>query len=114
MDTSDIWLALSKCANYLGSSLTGPIFTVFIGVWFYTRHYLSLLILYSCATEMRTVGLWELDWDKQHYKSGIAQTIALILLGTIQLLNCYWSFLILKIAYRFVFLKEAKDERSDE
>lgn len=114
MDTSDIWLALSKNLNYIDSSLTGPVFALFISIWFYTRHYLSLIILWSVLTEFRTVGPWELDWDNEHYKCWISQYVCFGLLGAIQLLNAYWFVLILRIAYRFVMEDVAKDERSDD
>lgn len=114
MDTSDIWLAFSKNLNYIDSPLTGPVFALFVGIWAYTRHYLSLIILYSVATEFRTVGSWELNWDTGHYKCWISQYVCFGLLAAIQILNLYWFFLILRIAYRFVVEKEIKDERSDE
>ncbi|CCG81658.1 Sphingosine N-acyltransferase lac1 [Taphrina deformans PYCC 5710] len=114
MDSSDIWLALSKNLNYVDSSLTGPVFAAFIVIWFYTRHYLSLIILWSVATEFRTVGPWYLDWDTEHYKCWISQYVCFALLAAIQLLNAYWSFLILRIAYRFVVEDVAKDDRSDD
>lgn len=114
MDSSDIWLAFSKNLNYIDSPLTGPVFALFIGIWFYTRHYLSLIILYSVLTEFRTVGPWRLDWKNEYYKCWISQYVTFGLLGAIQLLNLYWFFLILRIAYRFAVSKQAKDERSDD
>lgn len=114
MDTSDIWLALSKNLNYIDSPLTGPVFALFIGIWFYTRHYLSLIILYSVLTEFKTVGPWILIWNEGYYKCWISQYVCFGLLAAIQVLNLYWFFLILRIAVRFVVQKEAKDERSDD
>jgi acyl-CoA-dependent ceramide synthase len=114
MDTSDIFLALSKNLNYIDSFLTAPVFATFIGVWFYTRLYLSSIILWSVLTEFETVGPWELDWAKQHYKCWISQYATFAMLFAILLLNIYWSFLIARIAVRFVLSNEAKDERSDD
>ncbi|ORY76034.1 TLC domain-domain-containing protein [Protomyces lactucae-debilis] len=114
MDSSDIWLALSKNFNYIDSPLTAPVFATFIGVWFYTRLYLSAIILWSVLTEFETVGPWEIDWEKEHYKCWISQYVTFGLLFMILLLNIYWSFLIARIAYRFILSNEAKDERSDD
>ncbi|BFZ57700.1 sphingosine N-acyltransferase lag1 [Savitreella phatthalungensis] len=114
MDSSDVFLALSKNLNYIDSVLTGPFFIFFVGVWFYTRHWLSGKILYSVVTEFETVGPWEVDWDKGLYKCWISQYVCFALLAAIYALNVYWFFLILRILYRFVFQNEARDERSDD
>lgn len=114
MDTSDIWLALSKNLNYIDSAATAPVFAAFIFVWFYTRVYLSLIILWSVATEFETVGPWYLNWETEHYKCWISQYVCFGLLAAIQLLNLYWSYLIVRIAYRFVVEDVAKDDRSDD
>ena len=114
MDASDVFLAASKNLNYIDSPLTMPFFGSFVVIWFYTRHWLSIKILYSVLTEFETVGPWEIDWDKGHYKCWISQYVCFGLLLAIQLLNCYWFFLILRILYRSVFENEVKDDRSDD
>ncbi|EGW34508.1 uncharacterized protein SPAPADRAFT_59943 [Spathaspora passalidarum NRRL Y-27907] len=114
MDISDFVLATSKTLNYLDSPITGPFFVVFIGVWVYLRHYLNLKILWSVLTEFRTVGEWELNWDTQQYKCYISQPITFFLIFALQLVNIYWLFLIFRILYRYVFVGETKDERSDD
>lgn len=114
MDSSDIWLALSKNLNYIDSPFMTPTFALFILIWFYTRIYLSLCILWSVVTEFHTVGPWYLNWETEHYKCWISQYVCFGLLAAIQLLNIYWSFLIVRIAYRSVTEHEIKDERSDD
>lgn len=114
MDSSDVWLALSKNLNYIDSVATAPVFVAFIGVWFYTRIYLSIIILWSVVTEFRSVGPWHLDWEIEHYKCWISQYVCFGLLAAILLLNIYWSFLILRIAYRFLVKAGLKDDRSDD
>ncbi|KAF5095793.1 hypothetical protein D0Z03_001753 [Geotrichum reessii] len=114
MDVSDFFLAISKTLNYLDSMFTGPFFLFFMSVWIYTRHYLNLCILYSILTEFRTVGPYELNWETQQYKCWISQIITFLLLLALQLVNAYWLFLIVRIAYRFVFSGVQKDERSDD
>lgn len=114
MDSSDVWLALSKNLNYVDSVATAPVFVVFIFVWFYTRIYLSIVILWSVVTEFELVGPWYLNWETEHYKCWISQYVCFGLLAAILLLNIYWSFLILRIAYRFLVKAGLKDDRSDD
>ncbi|KAK9478804.1 TLC domain-containing protein [Lipomyces japonicus] len=114
MDVSDIMLATSKTLNYLDSVFTGPFVFLFMATWIYMRHYLNLKILWSVATEFRTVGDFTLNWDTQHYKCWISQYITFALLFALQAVNSYWLFLIMRIAYRIVFLDIQKDDRSDD
>ncbi|KAK9430597.1 TLC domain-containing protein [Lipomyces doorenjongii] len=114
MDVSDLALATSKTLNYLNHPMTGPFFLFFMGVWIYSRHYLSLRILWSVATEFRTIGDFTLDWETQQYKCWISQYITFSLLFALQAVNAYWLFLICRIAYRLIFLEITKDERSDD
>ncbi|ODV59929.1 TLC domain-containing protein [Ascoidea rubescens DSM 1968] len=114
MDTSDLFLATSKVLNYLDSKITGLFFAIFIFVWIYERHYLNLKILYSILTEFKTVGPYDLNFKTGQYKCFISQPIVFFLLSCLQLVNLYWLFLILKIAFRFLFSgKELEDVRSD-
>ena len=114
MDISDFFLGTSKLLNYMNSPITGPFLVMFVFVWTYLRHYINLKILWSVLTEFKTVGPWELNWVTQQYKCWISQPIVFILIGALQLVNLYWLFLILRVLARYVFTKEAKDERSDD
>lgn len=40
--------------------------------------------------------------------------LSTILLGGLQALNLFWLFWILRIAYKFVFMDELSDDRSDD
>ena len=62
-----------------------------------------------------TVGPYEINWETQEYKSPLAQWIAIFLLGSLQSVNLFWFFLILRILWRMVISlgSEAKDERSE-
>ena len=82
-------------------------------MWIYLRHYLNLRILYSEFTEFKTVGPYELDWAAGQFKCALSHYISTTLLASLQGLNLFWLFYILRIAYRFVFLKVAEDDRSD-
>ncbi|KAF2452962.1 TLC domain-containing protein [Lineolata rhizophorae] len=112
-DISDFFLATSKTLNYLDSPLIGPYYAFFVVVWTYLRHYINLRILWSILTEFNTVGPYELNWDTQQYKCWISQIITFGLLASLQAINLFWLFLILRIGYRFVTANVAVDERSD-
>lgn len=114
MDISDFFLAMSKTLNYIDSILVAPFFGLFALVWIYLRHYLNILILWSCLTEFRTVGDYTLNWDTQQYKCWISQIITFSLILALQLVNIYWLFLIMRIAYRLVVTKVAEDVRSED
>ena len=113
---ADIRLLLktSKTLNYLNSSLIFPFFTFFICVWVYLRHYINLVILYATLTTFRTVGPFELNWDTQQYKCWLSQYITFALLASLQSINLFWLFFILRIAYNIVFVNLVTDVRSDD
>ncbi|KXX81180.1 Sphingosine N-acyltransferase LAG1 [Madurella mycetomatis] len=112
-DISDLFLAFSKSLNYLDHPAQGGSFAFCIAVWIYLRHYINLNILYSIATEFRTVGPFELNWETQQYKCWISQAITFGLLAALQALNLFWLYCLFRSAYRFVFLGIAKDDRSE-
>jgi acyl-CoA-dependent ceramide synthase len=103
----------SKTLNYVDSMFTGPYFFVFMCAWVYLRHYLNLRIIFSLFTEFRTVGPFELNWETGQYKCTLAQVITLTLLASLQALNLFWLFFIIRIAYRFVVHRTADDDRSE-
>lgn len=77
------------------------------------RHYLNLRIIISLFFEFKTVGPYELNWETEQYKCDLAHYITAALLGSLQCLNLFWLFSILRIAYRFLFFNALSDERSD-
>ena len=82
-------------------------------VWIYLRHYLNLVILLSEFNEFKTVGPYELNWATEQYKCWISHYISTALLASLQGLNLFWLYYILRIAYRFVVNRVADDDRSD-
>ncbi|KAI5864619.1 longevity assurance proteins LAG1/LAC1 [Durotheca rogersii] len=112
-DISDFFLATSKTLNYIDHPLVGPYFFFFMCSWIYLRHYLNLRILYSLFNEFKTVGPYELNWETQQYKCDMAFYITLTLLSSLQALNLFWLFFIIRIAYRFVVYSAAEDDRSE-
>lgn len=99
--------------NYLDSQFIGPYFGLFVSIWIYLRHYINLRILWAVLTEFRTVGPFELNWETQQYKCWISQYITFALLASLQAVNLFWLFLILRILKNYLQEDVAKDERSD-
>lgn len=87
---------------------------MFVGVWIYLRHVLNLKILWAVLTEFRTVGPFELNWETQQYKCWISQYITFALLASLQAVNLFWLFLILRILKNYLFTNVKKDERSED
>lgn len=84
-----------------------------MGVWIYTRHYLNLRIIASLFTEFKTVGPYEVDWANGQYKCTLSFVITFSLLASLQALNLFWLFFIVRIAYRMVVHNMIEDDRSD-
>ncbi|KAI0128602.1 TLC domain-containing protein [Xylariales sp. AK1849] len=112
-DISDFFLATSKTLNYLDNMFVGPYFFGFMCSWIYLRHYLNLRIIWSILTEFTTVGPFEINWATQQYKCRLSQVISFGLLATLQAINLFWLFFIVRIAYRFVAVGDADDDRSE-
>nr|UWK20525.1 longevity assurance factor/sphinganine N acyl transferase subunit 1 [Trichoderma rodmanii] len=113
-DISDFFLASSKALNYIDHPIVAPYFATFVAVWIYMRHYINLKIIWSLFTEFRTIGPFELNWETQQYKCWISQYITSALLSSLQALNLFWLFYILRIAIRFIRDKEVSDDRSED
>lgn len=64
-------------------------------------------------TTFRTIGPFEVNWETQQYKCWISQYITFGLLASLQSLNVFWFFLILRIAKNIVFNDKVEDERSE-
>ena len=104
----------SKTLNYLSSPIVVPYFTLFILIWIYLRHYINLMILYAVLTTFRTIGPFELDWAGQQYKCSLSQWITFSLLATLQSINLFWLYFIIKIALNVVFADIVQDVRSED
>src|SRR4051812_33194687 len=103
----------------MDSPVLAPVFVSFIACWIYERHYLNIRFLISILTEFKTVGIlypFPADWVNGIFKCKRAFWIMSGFLWTLQALNIFWLFLILRIAYRFVksWGEDAVDERSDD
>ncbi|KAK2872080.1 hypothetical protein FQN49_002559, partial [Arthroderma sp. PD_2] len=112
-DISDLLLAISKSLNYVDSPMAPLSLPGCIGVWIYTRHYLNLRIILSLLTEFRTVGPYELNWEEEQYKGWLSNIITLGLMTALQALNMFWLFCLLRVVYKYLVHKVAKDDRSE-
>ena len=93
--------------------MVGPYFGMFVGIWIYLRHYINLIVLYAVLTEFKTVGPYELNWETQQYKCFLSQVITFSLLASLQAVNIFWLFLILRIAKNYALDNIRQDDRSD-
>ncbi|TNY17197.1 longevity assurance proteins LAG1/LAC1 [Rhodotorula diobovata] len=127
MDLPDICLAFSKCLNYLDLQRTSEAsFVFFLFIWTYMRHYLNCRILWSVWTQFDLVPAQWRNWSVDHngwwlfygFGSGEIpkwmkyQIFAPIL--ALQLVNAFWTYLILRILVRILSGKNARDVREED
>ncbi|BGP57504.1 hypothetical protein JCM8202_002222 [Rhodotorula sphaerocarpa] len=127
MDIPDIFLAFSKCLNYMELQHTSEVsFVVFIAVWHYMRHYLNIRILQSVWQQYELIPPQWSSWTAPHkgwwlfygFGSGAIphwmkyQIFAPIL--ALQLVNTFWSFLIWRILFRIATGQKGSDVREEE
>ncbi|KAK4050703.1 sphingosine N-acyltransferase lag1 [Microbotryomycetes sp. JL201] len=129
MDIPDVFLALSKCINYLDYKRASEVsFVIFLCIWHYMRHYLNIRILYSVWNEFDLIPEHWRSWTETpghpkgwwlFYEFGSGrlpawmkyQIFAPIL--ALQLVNTFWSALIWRILFRILSGQEAKDVREE-
>ena len=118
---SDIYayetIQTSKTLNYIDSPITMYYFTGFVFIWIYLRHYLNLVMISAVILPSGTfqnVGPFILDWAGQQYKCWLSQYITFGLLATLQSINLFWLYFILRIGWNAVFTSVQKDVRSDD
>lgn len=104
----------SKSLHYINSRFIDPYFALCIGMWIYLRHYLNLRILYSLLWEYQEVGPYGMDWEAGQYKGVLSNVVTFVLLASLQALNLFWLYCLLRAAYKLVVLNIAKDDRSED
>jgi len=67
-------------------------------------------------SDFASVGPYVLDWTTQQYKCWISQYITFFLILSLQLVNLFWFFLILRILWRLVasWGETVEDVRSED
>ena len=65
--------------------------------------------------QFASIGPYTLDWYGEQYKCWISQYITFILLASLQAVNIFWMFFIIRIVWRMLksFGAEVADERSE-
>ncbi|KZP06186.1 longevity assurance proteins LAG1/LAC1 [Athelia psychrophila] len=116
MDLPDSFLAFSKLLNYMRYDRAKSVsFAMLVVLWTYFRHWKNLVILWSVWFQfdlmpdqskqwLPEAGVWMVWWMKYQIFFPIFM---------LQLLNCFWYFLILRILIRS-FTAELDDSRSDD
>ncbi|KAF7355398.1 TLC domain-containing protein [Mycena sanguinolenta] len=117
MDIPDMALAISKILNYLQMENAKVVsFAVFVVLWTYFRHYLNLVILHSVWTEFDLAPLTARDWiwSAGTYLRPWMRHQIFLALALLQIINLFWYFLIMRILYRTIVIRETDDDRSDD
>uniref|UniRef100_D8PRK1 TLC domain-containing protein n=1 Tax=Schizophyllum commune (strain H4-8 / FGSC 9210) TaxID=578458 RepID=D8PRK1_SCHCM len=116
MDWCDIWLPLAKMGRYLDipHQIYDYAFAIFLVSWFITRHVLFLMVMRSTWSIDKII---ELKWapEEGHFLTKNFYWAFNGALAALQVIQCIWFYLVLRIAFRVVFHGEtASDDRSDE
>jgi acyl-CoA-dependent ceramide synthase len=64
-------------------------------------------------TEFKTIGPYDLNWETQQYKCWISQAITFALLASLQCLNLFWLYYLMRSSWKFLAYGEKKDDRSE-
>ncbi|BFZ65385.1 Sphingosine N-acyltransferase lag1 [Saitoella coloradoensis] len=114
MDFADILLPAAKMMKYLNWSKSCDfLFVCFLLAWLVTRHILFPTIIWSAAVQAPQImePVWDTEkgiyWMHEWFVGFVG------LLGVLQVIICWWFWLILKVAYKVVRGEGAEDNRSD-
>ena len=55
-----------------------------------------------------------MDWEAGQYKGVLSNVVTFVLLASLQALNLFWLYCLLRAAYKLVVLNIAKDDRSED
>lgn len=130
MDIPEIFLAGSKCLNYVGLQHCSEVsFVALLSVWTYMRQYLNLVILWSVWKEFHLVPeynrTWEIAssgnpntwWVFSDLTSGRVpawiQLQIFLPIFVLQLVNGFWYYLLWRILYRLVVGVKIADIREE-
>ncbi|EDR12841.1 uncharacterized protein LACBIDRAFT_246558 [Laccaria bicolor S238N-H82] len=117
MDWCDIFLPLAKMIRYIDiSQLACDLtFACFLVSWLVTRHFLFLFVIYSTVVDLPKHVPFLLNTEQGYYLTKSAYLAFCIMLGTLQVLQCIWFWMICRVAWRVITTGNgASDDRSDE
>ncbi|KAI5479357.1 hypothetical protein MNV49_003691 [Pseudohyphozyma bogoriensis] len=137
MDIPEIFLAGSKCLNYVGLQHCSEVsFVCLLGVWTYMRHYLNCIMLWSVWYEYDLIPAYHRNWTHAPGNTGTGPAswwvftslssgriphwmkyqIA-IPIFLLQCVNAFWSYLLWRIAFRLVTgvtISDTREEGEDD
>ncbi|KAJ3538716.1 hypothetical protein NM688_g6479 [Phlebia brevispora] len=126
MDFPDMFLALSRIFNYMQWNRTKmTVYTAFIMIWTYFRHYQNWRILWSCLYEFHLMPDYAKEWSPKDgwWMVWWMQYQVFTPIFLLQCIQLFWYFLIWRIAYRALFhtgvdqgdvLSDNEEELEDE
>ncbi|KAG0225321.1 sphingosine N-acyltransferase lag1 [Actinomortierella wolfii] len=115
MDVADVFLAVPKMLKYMGFRLVCDIlFGLFVVAWAITRHYLFPLVIRSLI--YRAPILMDMSWKPEENKmfTPFVKNCFVTLLVGLELVLCFWFFMILKVIYKMFNGAPADDNRSHD
>lgn len=116
----DIVFYHSKVFNYTKLDKLATIgWASFVGVWFYTRHVIFGYMIYSMWTANQYIP-YTWDYEKEIFFSYFAVNCYLASVSSLQVLNIFWFFQILKVLVKVLTgggtgeMKDSSTEYSDD
>ncbi|THH13281.1 hypothetical protein EW146_g6914 [Bondarzewia mesenterica] len=112
MDWCDIFLSFAKMLRYLAYQTACDLaFVFFLVSWFITRHVLFVGVIVSLYSDAPRFIPFQWIPERGYYFSAEVHAIFVILLSA---LECIWSYMIFRVAWRVVMGYGADDTRSDD
>lgn len=115
MDIVDIFLSTAKILKYSGfQTICDILFIVFMLLWIVLRHIVYNYVLWFSWAYSKVIINASSRFSPGEV-AGIYSTIdfLLLLLVVLQIITCFWMYLILRVAYRVITGGSADDVRSD-
>ncbi|KAG4304527.1 hypothetical protein PORY_001920 [Pneumocystis oryctolagi] len=114
MDLSDIFLALAKILKYLKMRRACNFsFFIFLVSWIVTRHVFFLFILYSTYKDAGVIISHKWDPVNNIFFTKKIHMSFLALLSALQLVLCFWLYLIIRVTWKVITGHDAEDNRSE-
>lgn len=117
MDPADVCLSTAKMLKYMGwQTVCDIMFTIFMIVWFFTRHIAYVFVWWTCYKDAPTLIRFSdrLDLASGHALTPMSYMVFLLLLAVLQVILLIWFGMIVNVAVRVLTQKGAIDSRSDD
>lgn len=103
MNIPDVFLAISKCINYVDGTETASAisFAIFVPIWTYFRHYLNIVILLALVTQWHLIDPSNYDDSFNIFRLQVMtpelQWITFASIAALQAVNLFWYWAIWRI-----------------